>query len=270
MRPWIRPFSEGLYDLFENKPEFGKLAKIANYELKVWEISPKSPRRAAPKTFPGNRLKVEIYTDARAKPPFEKTSINWGSGIGVGFIRVVNGEIVEFFSLEANEKIRSWLKGVKSPRILIGCFAILWAYIEIRLWAPNRLGNQDLTRLAIPTVAENLGGDYILRKHYTSTRQTSWALQEFAAHSLTDNTTIISKRTKGDSRKWSIWLVGVSGNVYTQIDGVAQRAPDWGDREFWFTNIRSKSAVEILGALSVKDKKRLSESLPSKGRKFRS
>ena len=68
-------------------------------------------------------------------------------------------------------------------------------------------------------------------------------LQELAAHSLTTNTAIISKRVKGDSGKWSIWAVEISRNVPPQIDGAIQRAPDWNGPEFWFTSIREKYAL---------------------------
>ena len=54
----------------------------------------------------GGRLKVEIYTDARAAS-FRKSSTNWDSGVGIGGILVINGEIVEFPSLELDENTTS-------------------------------------------------------------------------------------------------------------------------------------------------------------------
>ena len=85
MRPWLRPFLAGLYAFFENRSEFGKNGqKISGYELKIWEIFLKSQRFLPPETFLGNRLKVEIYTDACEKSPSESDSINWDSGIGIG------------------------------------------------------------------------------------------------------------------------------------------------------------------------------------------
>ena len=50
--------------------------KIADSELKIWELFLKSPRFLAPGSLLGNRLKIEIYTDARARAPFGKASIN--------------------------------------------------------------------------------------------------------------------------------------------------------------------------------------------------
>ena len=35
-------------------------------------------------------------------------------------------------------------------------------------------------------------------------------------------------------------------------------APDWEDPKFWFTNIREKSAFDLLGALALNEEKRLS------------
>ena len=124
----------------------------------------------------------------------------------------------------------------------------------IRLWAPNRLDNKDLSWLATPIVTDNIGGDFILGKMYTSDRPTSWMLQELAAHSLTTNTAIVSKHQKGDSGEWSIWADTLSGNVSTQFNGATQRAPEWERPNFWLTNIRNKSAMELLGALSLKGK----------------
>ena len=82
---------------------------------------------------------------------------NWGG------VLVIAGNIVEFFSLEVNERIPHWLKGLKSPRRLISFFELLGTYIGIRLCAPNRLKG-DLTWLGIPAVADNLRNDFILRK----------------------------------------------------------------------------------------------------------
>ena len=120
--------------------------------------------------------------------------------------------------------------------------------------APRRLGSNDLTRLEIPIAADNLGSDFILRKQYTSSRPSSWMLQELAAHSLTTNTAIISKHMKGDSWKRSICAGKLSRNASPQTDGSKQRVADWGDSKFWRTNIRDKSAMELLGALSIKKK----------------
>ena len=79
------------------------------------------------------------------------------------------------------------------PTGLIIFFELLWTYIGARLWTPSRLGNNDLIRLAIPIVADNLGNDFIIRNHYASDIPTSWMLREFSPHSLTTNTAIVSK-----------------------------------------------------------------------------
>ena len=143
----------------------------------------------------------------------------WDSGIGIVGILVIGGNIVGFFSLEVNGRIPPLLKGPKSPHRLISFFGLLGTYRGIRLWPTCRLGNNDLTWLEMPIVKGNLGNDSISRKHYTPTRPSSWKLQELAAHSLTTSTAIISKHTKGDSGKWSIWAGELSRNVSPQIDG---------------------------------------------------
>ena len=65
-------------------------------------------------------------------------------------------------------------------------------------------------------------------------------LQELAAHSLTTDATIVSKRMEGDSGKWSIWGDEISRNECYQIDGAKQRGPDWEGPKFWLANIRGK------------------------------
>ena len=102
-------------------------------------------------------------------------------------------------------------------------------------------------------------------KMYTSARPTSWMLQELSAHSLTTNTAIISKHLKGNSGEWPIRADKLSRNVSTQCNGAIQRITEWECPNFWFANIRTESAVELLGALSLKGKKRLAEPPPSKG-----
>ena len=72
------------------------MAGIVDYELKIWESFLKSPRFSDPGMFLGNRLKIEIYTDVCARPPYEMASINGEAGIGIGGILVVNDIVVEF------------------------------------------------------------------------------------------------------------------------------------------------------------------------------
>ena len=86
-----------------------------------------------------------------------------------------------------------------------------------------------------------------------------------AAHSRTNNNTIVSKHMKGDPAKWSIWEDKISRNSVRQIDGGKQRFPDWEGPMFRITNIREKSAVELKAALAIKERKRLAKSIPSNG-----
>ena len=90
-------------------------------------------------------------------------------------------------------------------------------------------------------------------------------LKEMAAHSLTNNTIIVSKHMKGASGKWSIWAYKISSNPYIPIDGGKQRAPDWEGPKFWHTDISENSSVGLKVALAIKDRKSLNKSLPSKG-----
>ena len=113
---------------------------------------------------------------------------------------VINDRVVEFCSMDVNGEISPRLQGSKSPPRLISFFELLWAYIGVILWTPNRLDNKDIIWLAIPSVADNLGNDFILRNHYTTARPTSWMLLELAVRSLTTNAAIVSQRTQGDSR----------------------------------------------------------------------
>ena len=106
MFPRLRPFLACLYAFFGNKNAYGENRhRIIYYELKIWELFLKYHRFITPESFLGDRLKIEISTDACASSPFESESINWASGIGIGGILVINGEVVEFFSLEVNTKI---------------------------------------------------------------------------------------------------------------------------------------------------------------------
>ena len=120
------------------------------------------------------------------------------------------------------------VKGIEAPRRLVSFFELLGTCVGIRLWAPSRLGNNDLARLGIPIGADNLGNDFTIRKLYTSSMPTSWMLQELAVHSPATNTDIVSKRTKGDSGKWSIWAVKLIRNVSTQVSWKYKECPIGG------------------------------------------
>ena len=85
-------------------------------------------------------------------------------------------------------------------------------------------------------------------------------LQELAAHSLANNISIISKHQKGDSGEWSISADKISRNIHIEKDNVLQRDPTWDQPNFWLTNIREKSVVELLTVLSLTDRKRLAKS----------
>ena len=123
------------------------------------------------------------------------------------------------FLARSKRKPPPWITGLDSPHRLISFFELLGAYIGVRLWTPSLLCNNDLVWSAIPIVTDNIGDDFILRKHYAADSPASWMLRELAPHSLTNNTTIVSKHTKGDSGKLDIWADKISRNSYIPIDG---------------------------------------------------
>ena len=88
---------------------------IDKYELRVFALLVEIPRFTTPRTFWRNRLKIEIYTDAFDRSPFEEDSINWESVIDIGGILAISGEDDESPSLEINE-IPHQLKEIKTPR----------------------------------------------------------------------------------------------------------------------------------------------------------
>ena len=58
--------------------------------------------------------------------------------------------------------ISDWLKGIKSHKRIISFFELLGTYIGTGLWNPELQGNNDLLRLEIPIVADNLWRGSIL------------------------------------------------------------------------------------------------------------
>ena len=82
---------------------------------------------------------------------------------------------------------------------------------------------------------------------------------------LTANTTIVAKRTKWGPGKWSIWTDEISRDSYIPIDGGKQRGPDWEDPKSRHAIISEKSVGELKVALPIRDRKRPTKSLPSKG-----
>ena len=170
MRHWLRPFLAGVYAFFENKMASKKDWRlIIDYELGIWEPCLSEPRFLAPQTFLENRIKFEIFAGACATSQFESDSINWASGIGIGGILASDGEVVEFPSLEANAKMPPWLEGLKSAHRLISFFELLATYIGIRLRAPSRIDNKDLSWIEIPIVTDNLGATLFQKNVYICT-----------------------------------------------------------------------------------------------------
>ena len=50
--------------------------EIIDYGLRIWEAFSRRPRFLAPVSFPGDRLNIEIYTDARPRTPLETDTIS--------------------------------------------------------------------------------------------------------------------------------------------------------------------------------------------------
>ena len=74
--------------------------------------------------------------------PFGEESADWESGICIGGILVVSGEVGEFPRLEINDEVPV-VEMNKVPRRLISFFELLGKDVGVRLWTPERLVNND-------------------------------------------------------------------------------------------------------------------------------
>ena len=189
---WLRPFLPGLYDFFENEKTFLKnWPKICDYELRGgggW--GPFCDARVCSRRgLPRETVEISAFIPTLAHGLRSKRtlSIDRESGVGVGGVLDINGNVCEFLSLDITVQIPHWLKGVKSLHRLIIPFGLLGTYVRVGLCAPDRLCNTDIPRLAIPIVTANLGNGCILRKHYADSRPASWMLQDVDARNLTKN-----------------------------------------------------------------------------------
>ena len=86
---------------------------------------------------------------------------NWGRGVCIVGITIINGGVCGYFSLGINDEIHHWVKGANSLHRLISFFELLGNYVGIRLWSPDRLCNTDLMCLEIPIVADKRCNDFI-------------------------------------------------------------------------------------------------------------
>ena len=84
-----------------------------------------------------------------------------------------------------------------------------------------------------------------------------------AVHYLTDNVAVIFIHAKGGSGTWSIFADKISRNSLQPINGDAKKGATPGNFRFLVYNIRVGSIGEIKTALTIKDRKRLSKSLPT-------
>ena len=138
MFPSLRPFLSRLYGFSKTKVLFKKLPK----KCRVW-----TPRQ-------GN---FEIYTGARASPPFEKESTRWESGIGIGGSRNKRG-VMGFPPIGDQWGIPPLVERDKSPKYVN---RFLWTSRYLHrgiLWKPERLCNNGRLWLEIPIAPANLGG----------------------------------------------------------------------------------------------------------------
>ena len=129
MCQWLRPFIAGMYAFSKTRNSSrGTGSKIADYELKIWDLFLKSPRFPTPRSFLRGRLKIEIYTDACDRTPFGKESITWESWIGIGVDSSHKRYSLRISLARSKRKIPTWLKGLSSPRRLISFFELLGKY----------------------------------------------------------------------------------------------------------------------------------------------
>ena len=96
--------------------------------------------------------------------------------------------------------------------MLISFFELIGSYIGVRLVTPRRLRNNDLLRVGIPIVADNLRGGFVLKNATTHFAQHLGCFGNLAYHNLTDDVTVISKRSKGYLGKCSILADKISRN----------------------------------------------------------
>ena len=128
---WFRPVDFKHASLVETFP-FGALflfrkqhlflenwQKITDYALLICEAFLRRHRFPTPMSFAVDLLNIEIYTDACERSPIETDVINWEYGVGIGGILFISGKLCAYCSLEVNDEIAHWLKGVKSLRRLI-------------------------------------------------------------------------------------------------------------------------------------------------------
>ena len=84
MRPWMRPFLEGLYSYFDVKIVNGDGAESPKMDLLYGDLS---RHRGFLRRVPFcRRLDIEIYTDAREMPPHGKDGASWESWLVIGEI----------------------------------------------------------------------------------------------------------------------------------------------------------------------------------------
>ena len=105
MFQWSRPFLDILYGCRNKKFFSGTWQKNTSMGSGFWDLL-KLPRFLTPRSFLGNLLKIEIYTDDCAMSPFGKGPISWESGICIGGTLVINGEVGEF-TLDGNQLRKS-------------------------------------------------------------------------------------------------------------------------------------------------------------------
>ena len=79
---WLRHFLPGLYAFRKQNASIGKAA--GDFRLRTPDVGRLFETSAFPRAevLSGNRLNIEIYTDARARPPLERDTANWGPGSG--------------------------------------------------------------------------------------------------------------------------------------------------------------------------------------------
>ena len=112
----------------ENNPPSKTGIKSPNTNFVFWEVFLRGPRFLKQRSFPRIRLNIAIYTDARAMSPIETDTIDWESGVGIGGILALSGNLCEYSPLGINDKTH-WLKGSNSLHRLISFFELPGTYV---------------------------------------------------------------------------------------------------------------------------------------------
>ena len=83
--------------------------------------------------------------------------------------------------------------------------------------------NKDFVWIEIPVATDNRRNDYIPRKHYATSRPTSWILQEMDGRNLTNNIAVISKHYRWGSGTCPLMAGKISRGASIDLGNAVKR-----------------------------------------------